>query len=273
MKARIALVLLTAAALLGGCEGVESTFFRTATETSPDATPPRFSDPRPGPEVSVVNATVFTLEIGDPAAEGGVSSGVDPNSIEATRLGAGPLPVTVSLPLVTIDVSAVPDGAVQIAVSAEDRAGNRSLYLFSNVLDTTPPTLEFPSPGPPAAIETEDGAVQIPIRVRVADEAHPGEGTVEVTTPGADGTCGSDDDGTLSSDVLADPVRPLGGVGVTTIQFVLANPLAPGDQPRTDEVCWVATATDTAVGIDGTERGNSATIAARTEITWRPPAP
>lgn len=271
MTARLIVLLLMGATVSGACDGMESSFFRPASETSPDVTPPRFSNPSPGPEVTVVNTTEFTLEVTDPAAEGGVASGVDPSAIEATRLGAGPLPVSVTPPLVTIDVSAVPDGPVQIAVSTEDRAGNRSLYLFSNVLDATPPTLRFPAPGPPSVIETDDGAVQVPVRVRVADEPHPGTGTVEARTPGADGTCGTADDGTLPSEVLADPVRPLGGVGVTTIQFVLTNPLSQGDPPRTDVVCWVATATDTALAPDGSEAGNTASIAARTTITWRAP--
>lgn len=273
MRARLAVLLLAGATALAACEGVDTSFFRPASESSPDATPPRFSDPRPAPEVTVVSADAFTLEVTDPAAEGGVTSGVDPSSIEATRLGAGPLTVTVTLPLVTIDVSAVPDGPIQVAVTAEDFAGNQSLYIFSNVLDTTPPTLTFPAPGPPGAIETADGSVQIPIRVRVADEPHPGEGTVEVTTPGPDATCGTEDDVLIADDILADPVRPLGGEGVTTIQFVLTNPLAQGDPPRIDSVCWVATATDDVLAPDGSEAGNTASIAARTEITWRPPAP
>lgn len=273
MRARLAVVLVAGATALGACDGVDTSFFRPASETSPDVTPPRFSDPRPAPEVTVVNADAFTLEITDPAAEGGVASGVDPDAIEATRLGVGPLPVSVSLPLVTIDVSAVPDGPIQVGVTAEDFAGNQSLYIFSHVLDTTPPTLTFPAPGPPGAIETADGSVQIPIRVRVADEPHPGTGTVEVTTPGADAVCGTADDETIPSEVLANPVRPLGGEGVTTIQFVLTNPLAQGDPPRIDSVCWVATATDNALAPDGSEAGNTASIAARTEITWRPPAP
>lgn len=270
MRGRLAALLLAGATALGACEGVDSSFFRPASETSPDGTPPRFSDPRPGPEVTVVNAAAFTLEVTDPGAEG-VASGVDPDAIEATRLGAGPLPVSVTLPLVTLDVSAVPDGPIQVAVTAQDFAGNRSLYIFSNVLDTTPPTVEFPAPGPPAAIETADGSVQIPIRVRVADEPHPGSGTIEAGTPGADGVCGTGDDQTIPSEVLANPERPLGGEGVTIVQFVLTNPLAQGDSPRTDTVCWVATATDSAVAPDGSEAGNTASTAARTEITWRPP--
>lgn len=264
--------LLLASLGLAACDALQPSFFRPASETSPDTSPPRFANPRPGPEITVVNAETFTIEITDPAGEAGISSGVDPSSIEATRLGVGPLPVTVSLPLVTIDVGDVPDGAIQIAVNAEDRAGNRALYLFSNVLDRTPPTLQFPAPGPPAAIETAGASVQIPIRVRVSDEPHPGVGTVEVTTPGPDGTCGTTDDGEIPDEVLANPARPLGGVGVTTIQFVLSNPLSLGDPPRADAICWVATATDSAVAPDGSAIGNTATIAARTDITWRPPS-
>lgn len=272
MRRRLAALLLATLGL-GACDGLQPTFFRPASQTSPDTSPPRFANPRPGPELTVVTADAFTIEVSDPPGESGIASGVDPASIQATRLGAGPLPVTVELPLVTIDVSAVPDGPVQIAVNVEDRAGNRALYLFSNVLDRTPPTLDFPAPGPPAAIEVADAVVQIPIRVRVADEPHPGTGSVAVTTPGADGTCGTADDGAIPDEVLPNPVRPLGGVGVTTIQFLLNNPLSQGDSPRVDTVCWVATATDSAVAPDGTEAGNTARVAARTDITWRPPAP
>lgn len=270
MKARALLGLVTIAAAAAACDGLVPTFFRPASGTSPDRTSPRFADPRPAPEVVVVNADAFTIEVTDPAGEGGAASGIPPGGVEATRLAAGPLPVTFDLPLVTIDVSGVPDGQIQIAVNAEDRAGNSALYLFSHVLDTTPPTIAFPSPGPPPVAQSSDATLTIPIRVAASDP-HFGLGTIDARTPGGDGTCGTTDDGALPGEVLADPHREFPESGTANVQFVLSNPVPPGGAPRTDTVCWIAGAVDAARAPDGSPAGNGATIAGSTAVTWGPP--
>lgn len=271
MRYRAILPALAALLLATACDALVPPFFRPASETSPDRSPPRFSDPRPATDVVIVNDDAFTIEVTDPSGEGTPASGIPPGGITATRLGAGPLPVMLSPPLVTIDVSDVPDGQIQIGVNARDRAGNSALFLFSHVLDTTPPELAFPGGGPLPARQTSDPTTTITIRV-TANDAHFDMGTILAATPGPDGTCGTADDGAIPSEILADPERTFEDAGTATVQFVFSNPVPQGGAARTDAYCWNVTATDTARAIDGSPAPNEATISGRTDVTWGPPA-
>lgn len=271
MRIRTLPALLAVALLATGCDVLLPGFFRPASDVSPDRTPPRFADPRPAPDIVVVAASEFSIQISDPSGEGTASSGIAPGGISANLLGAAPLPITVALPEVTIDVSAVPDGTIQIGVNAEDRAGNSALYIFSHVLDNTPPQLAFPAPGPPADLQVADPTLPVTIRASATDP-HFGSGSITARTPGADGTCGTADDGAIPSEILPNPDRTFSESGTAIVQYVLSNPVPPGGTPRTDTYCWVVSAVDTARAPDGSESGNRATIAARTNVTWMPPS-
>lgn len=272
MTPRPAAALVAALALAAtACDAKLGSFFRPAGETTPDAAAPVFRNPLPPPDIEVVSADQFTIEVTDPAEDGLPGSGVDPFSIEALLVGGGPLPAIVNLPRITIDVRGVTDGRVQIVVVARDLAGNQATYIFDHVLDRTPPPLDF-RVFPPSNVSTSERVFSATVHVDVGPEPHFDSGAVEVRTPGPDGTCGTADDGAVPTGVLAEPTRPLLGSGVHAFTFFLNNPVSPGGAAMGATYCWVATVVDTALGAGGQEGVNRSTIARRTDLFWLPPS-
>ena len=269
-EASRALCLLVAIPIfLAGCDEKTEGFLRPAGFAA-DETPPAFENPRPGPGVEVVDADRFTIEVIDAAPGGFRPSGVDPGSIEARVLADDPLPANVDLPAVSVLLVNVPDGPVQIAVAARDFAGNSAVHVFDVVLDRSPPSLEF-RVAPPDAVRSDDPALRAVLRVRIEAEPNFDTGTIAVRTPGTDDACGTPDDEEVPDVILADPAREIPGPGTVSVEFFLDNPVPPGGTPRTDDVCWVATASDTAVDLDGTGGVHRTTISESTAVTWEPP--
>lgn len=266
--------LLAATVVLGGCDRKEEAFFRLVGETGPgdDDTAPVFSSPQPPPTSAPVSVDAFTIQVTDPPLDGGPGSGVDPASVTASVSGGAPLPVSVDLPTVTIDVSGLSDGSVQVVVSARDRAGNQSVFTFSHVLDRAPPTIAFVQI-PPAEDETDATTYRAVLIVSVGTDPNFGEATVEARTPGTDGQCGTADDGALPTSILDDPVRTLAAPGEHTVEFVLNNPVMPGGASQVVDVCWIATAGDTAVGSTGAPAPNESVVSTRTAIDFLAPSP
>lgn len=262
----LGLALLAAAA----CDTKGGDFFRPGIDPDPDVTPPAFSAPRPGPGVDVVAADRIFIDVTDPGAGGTAGSGVDPGSIEASVAGGGPLIAIVTLPTITIELGSLPDGPVGIIVVARDRAGNQSTHIFEFTLDRTAPPLAFGAV-PPTTLSTSLATLPATVEVQVGPEPHYGSGQVSVTTPGLDNQCGTADDGVPPVSVVAEPVRPLLGPGQHFVTFFLVNPVPPGGTPTGAVYCWVATATDSAVGPDGETGINRATIAARSDVFWLAP--
>lgn len=268
----LVLATLLAALTVIGCDEKGPSFFRPAGAGAPDVTPPRFENPRPPPEVEVVAAASFTVEVVDPATSGVAASGVDPGTIEATLLGEGPLPASVDLPTVTVPLVGIEDGPIEVAVAARDFAGNSAVHVFDVVLDRTPPSLDFQSvPGP--SVQSNDQVLRVVVRVRVGAEPNFESGAAEVLAPGPDDVCGTADDAAVPSEVLADPTREIPGPGTLTAEFFLDNPVPPDGAARVDAFCWTARASDSARGPEGAPNGNTTTIASRTDVTWMPPPP
>ena len=263
--AAIAAIALAAA----GCDSIAASLFRPASAT-PDATPPVFSDPRPAAG-AVVNAQLFTVQVVDPEEGGIAGSGIDPTRVEATLIGGGILPVAVNLPAVTVLLTGVPEGPVQVAVTARDRAGNSAVHVFQAVLDRTPPPLAF-LVQPPALVTSSDATMRVDLSVQVGADPNFQSGQLEVRTAGPDAICGTADDAAVPPAVLAQPLRQLATPGVHAFQFVFNNPVPRGGQPQTILYCWTATARDTARAIDGAPANNVSRITTPTAVTWRPPA-
>ncbi|HUP19002.1 MAG TPA: SdrD B-like domain-containing protein [Gemmatimonadota bacterium] len=266
--------LLAAVAALAACDRKEEAFFRLVGEggSADDNTAPVFSNAQPPVTSSPVNVDAFTIQVTDPPGDGGPGSGVDPASVTASVSGGGSLPVTVDLPTVTIDVSGLPDGPVQVVVSARDRAGNQSVFTFSHVLDRAPPSVDFVLV-PPAQDQTNAATYRAVVTVAVGTDPGFAGASVEARTPGADGQCGTSDDGTLPTSILENPVRPLAGPGEHTVEFVLENPVDPGGAAQVVDVCWTARATDSAVGPTGAPDPNVSVVSSRTTIEFQPPSP
>jgi hypothetical protein len=266
--------LLAVAAALAACDRKEAAFFRLVGESGPgeDNTAPVFSSPQPPATSLPVNVDAFAIQVTDPPVDGAPGTGVDPASVTALVSGGGSLPVTVDLPTVTIDVSSLPDGAVQVTVSARDRAGNQSVFTFSHVLDRTAPTVAFLLV-PPAEDATNAPTYPATVTVAVGTDPGFGQATLEARTPGPDDQCGTADDGALPASILASPLRTLAGPGEHTVEFVLMNPVSAGGAPQVIDVCWTARAMDTAVGPTGAPAPNAAAVSSRTTIEFQPPSP
>lgn len=255
---------------VAACDTKGGEFFRPGGDADPDVTPPAFSAPRPGPGVAVLSADRITIEVTDPPTGGIAGSGVDPGSIEVTVAGDGPLIAIVALPAVTIELGSLPDGPVEIIAVARDRAGNQSTFIFEFTLDRTLPPLAFGAL-PPATLSTSLATLPATVEVQVGAEPHFGSGQVSVATPGPDNQCGTADDVVPPVSVVAEPVRPLLGPGQHFVTFFLVNPVPTGGTPTGATYCWVATATDAALGPDGATGINRTTIAARTDAFWLAP--
>ncbi len=270
------MVLLAGMAALAACDQKEAEFFRLVGEgggAPGDETAPVFSSAQPPPSSTVVNVEQFSVTVTDPPEENGApGSGVDPETVQASLVGGGALPVTLNLPTVVIDVSGVPDGPVQVVVSARDRAGNQSVTTLSHVLDRAPPTVEITG-APPADDTTSEATYEAVVEVEVGADPNFASGMVEARTPGTDGLCGTADDGALPSEILTNPTRPLPTPGTATVEFVLMNPVPVGGPSQTVEICWVATARDAAVGPGGEAGVNESTASARSTIVFQGAAP
>lgn len=253
----LAAILFTAAA----CDTFPVSLLRPSVDPNPDVTPPVFSTPRPPADVLVVSAEAFTIQVTDPGG-----SGVDPTRVEANVIGGGARPVTVLLPAVTVHLTGLADGPLQIAVVARDFAGNSGVYVFTATLDRTSPTLTFSTP-PPAATSSAATTLRVDLSVRVGTEPNFEAGSLEVRFPGPDGTCGTTDD----TSVAGQAPRLLPGVGTHAFSFVLTNPVSPFGQPQAILYCWIATARDTARTIDGAPGANTARAVTSTLVTWLPP--
>jgi hypothetical protein len=272
--ARLALAAALGGLLTGStaaCDILAVSIFRPVSDPSPDTTPPVFSDPRPGPTVAVISAPAFTVQVVDPPSGGVAGSGVDPTRVEANVIGGGARPVTVGLPMITIHMAGLADGPLQIAVVARDFAGNSAVHVFTAILDRTAPTLGFPIP-PPATVTTAATTARVDFVVQVGAEPNFESGEVEIRSPGADGTCGTADDGAVPTSVVAQPVRPLAGPGSHAIQYFLLNPVPQFGQPQAILYCWIVSARDAARSLDGTPGANTATLTGSTLVTWLPPS-
>ena len=265
-RAPLALAVLAAFA----CDTKGGEFFRPTTDPSPDVTPPVFSDPRPGPGVEVFGGDLISIDVMDPSPGGAPATGIDPASIEVTVAGGDPLIAIVDLPTITIDLGSQADGPVQIIVVARDRAGNQSTHIFDFELDRTPPPLAFGAL-PPAQIATALSTLAATVEVIVGPDPNYESGQVSVRLPGADNQCGTGDDTAPPTSVVAQPDRPLLGPGQHIFTFFLVNPVPPGGTGVGASYCWVATAVDSAVGVNGESGVNRSTIAARSDVFWLPP--
>lgn len=276
MRARLGGRLALAALItlpVAGCDTLGASIFRPASDLNPDTIPPAFSDPRPAPDVAVVSAEAFTVQITDPAVGGVAGSGVDPMRIEANVIGGGALPVTALLPLVTIHVSGRPDGALQVAIVARDHAGNSGVYVFTTSLDRTAPSVSFSS-FPSTAVTTAQTALRVDMIVRVGEEPNFEAGSVEIRDPGPDGTCGTADDAPVPPGVVGGlSSQTLPGPGSHALAFFLTNPVPPLGQSQAALYCWIATARDAARSADGNPGVNTSQAVASTLVTWRAPAP
>ena len=256
----------------GACDTISAALFGVAPVANPDATAPVFSNPRPAADVAVVSAEAFTIDITDPG--GTAASGVNPATVQAQVIGLIPVPITVLLPTVTIHLSGVPDGPIQIAVVGADFAGNSAATVFTTNLDRVAPAVSFPTP-PDASVTTS--AANRPISFTVQAGTDPNFETAEVVirSPGADGTCGNADDVAVPTSVVAAPTRTFTFAGIHPVTFVLNNPVPPiVGQPQAELYCWIATARDTARTLDGEPGANTSRAVASTLVTWQaPPAP
>lgn len=265
---RLALVLLLPWAA-GACDTISAALFGVAPVGNPDVTAPVFSNQRPAPDVAVVSAEAFTIDITDPG--GSAASGVDPTSVQAQVIGLIPVPTTVLLPTVTIHLGSVPDGPLQIAVVGADFAGNSAATVITTILDRTAPTVGFPTPPDPVITSS---APSRSISFTVQGGVDPNFETVEVVvlSPGADGTCGTADDAALPTSEVALPTRTFGFSGIHPVTFVINNPVPPiVGQPAARLYCWIGTARDTARTLDGEPGANTSRVVASTLITWQAP--
>jgi hypothetical protein len=263
--AALALALPWAA---GACDTISAALFGVAPTANPDATAPVFSNPRPAADVAVVSAEAFTIDITDP---GGTPSGVNPASIQAQVIGLIPVPTTVILPTVTVHLSGVPDGPVQVAMVGADFAGNSAAYVFTTVLDRTAPTVGFPAP-PDATITTSAPTRSIVFTVQAGVDPNFETLVLVILAPGPDGTCGTTDDVAVPASVVALPERSFSASGIYPVTYTLNNPVTPiFGPPQAELYCWVATARDTARTLDGEPGANTSRAVASTLVTWQAP--
>lgn len=253
---------LTAAPGSLACDALSPALLRPALD-SPDVTAPVFSNPNPPPGTEVVGASVLEIEVVDPDSDGRPGTGVTAAGIAAALIGGGLLPVSYNPPLVTVHLTGVPDGPIQVVVTARDRAGNQSVHIFNHVLDRTAPPLSFVTT-PPDVLQVSDPVLPATITVEAGAEAHFAAGAIEVATPGADAVCGTADDG-AAPEVVGAPTRPIPGPGTVTVVIFLQNPVPSFGDPHARSYCWKARASDSA--------GNESLIARQSLILWLPPPP
>jgi hypothetical protein len=251
------------AGVVAGCDTIVPSIFRPAEHPTVDTAPPIFSNPQPPPDVAVVSSPAFTVEVTD------AGSGVDPTRVEANVIGGGARPVTVLLPRITIHVSDLPDGPLQIAVVARDHAGNSAVHVFTAILDRVAPTLAITAP---ASLVASSSTLSVGVVVQVGADPNFEAATVEVLFPGPDGTCGTQDDAAVVPPVPL-PTRTLPGPGTHNLSFTLTNPVPPLGQPRAELFCWIATARDAARTLDGTPGANTSRVVDSTLVTWQAPPP
>jgi hypothetical protein len=257
----------------GACDQKQEAFFRTVTGIveDQDVTPPLFVNPLPVCTNPVINGDTFTIEVIDPTVGGVPASGVDVAGISA-ELGDGtPVPTTISGALITVNVSGIPDGPVSVTVIAQDLAGNQSVHIWDKVLDRQGPAMSFVNQ-PPGTITIDTPTVTFGWGVSV-DDPNLDAGQFGAYSPGPDGTCGTGDDTAWPQGVgpgLVNPQRmDFTTSGTHLISQSFGNPAVGASVAVA--YCWIAHASDVAVGRDNLPSPNESSIFATTLVLYQAP--
>lgn len=245
-----------------------------------DIDAPFFQGIRPVPSATVLGSNILSFLVSDAQGSNGATpSGVDDATVTAT-LGTGARLALMRNGLYVGSFAALPDGPVNLTLSAKDKAGNTGTWPLTFTLDRTAPVIAL-TMTPPQQMSSSADEASFNIGGTISDASFSGA-QLMVTRPGIDGICGNLDDvlwpkGTMGGQVSEnnfDLTSQITANGTFTARITGYNGVVQGGSPRTAIYCGVIAAFDRADDENGADKPNRSTTVWRTELTWsREPSP
>lgn len=266
------------AALLWACSAKDPGFFTPVfadPSSLPDKDAPRPYDFFPlrtlvGPQ----HIDGIRVSLDDPRGTNGAeASGVDPASVKAVINGSMNLSLSSMGHTWSGDFGNIPDGNVDLALSASDLAGNDTTVTYSFLLKRTPPDVQFTSL-PPLAQSSDQDSSEVHVAGTVID-GYIANVYGGIYGAGADGVCGTADDelwpkgsgpGQVSENYWGYYVGQTGGSFGYTTWF--HNPVQVGGSDLTSDYCIRAYADDSAGDGLGGSNPNYTIAGVPAQISW-----
>lgn len=267
-----------AAVLSWGCSAKEPTFFAPEfadPSSLPDRDPPRFSNFNPFTDLTEPqNLEGYSFSADDPVGSNGrPPSGLDLTSVRASLNGSVDVSLTNTDHTWSGSFSDIPDGNVDIALSASDLAGNDTTVGYSFLLKRMGPDIQFTSLPPPTQTSDQDSS-EIHFSGTVID-GYIADVYGGLYDRGPNGECGDEDDvllpkgtgpGQVSENYWEYPIDPTGGSFTASAWFY--NPVEPGGSDVTSEYCLRAYAEDSAGDGMGGLNPNHTIVGASVQVSW-----
>jgi hypothetical protein len=217
----------------------------------------------------------ITVRLSDVRLQGHGTSGPDPASVQI-RVAGAVLPIELDGSTWRGSIAHLPDGPLEVEVSARDFAGNQLTAIKRFLRDRLPPLIYIDPGGNLSDITNPEAKLAV---YSTVVDASPTSVQLTVSSPGSDDVCGTTDDALLQQ------ARRAGGAALNPIlrsvtpsaatltqNFVVYNAAAWGAPARLSRYCITLSASDATKNAAGVSAPNRSSITVERTVLWLTPA-